>query len=79
MQYSELWDETTAWPEDSNGNYDATRLRDRCLQGSYLTDGASGSEDCLHVSMYSPLLVSEKFSLNWLPQHFNFLWSFAIE
>jgi len=56
FEYAELWDETKGpWVKDDATPYDATRLRDRCPQASYLTDGASGDEDCLQVSIYSPL------------------------
>jgi len=51
FKYTTLWDDE--WTEDP---YDATRLRARCPQSSMISSSSSGSEDCLHVSVYSPLL-----------------------
>jgi len=52
-QYTTIWNDAP-WPEE--GTYDASRFRARCPQASMLGEFSSGSEDCLHISVYTPLL-----------------------
>lgn len=55
FKYSE--ELTDPWQD---GYYDASYLRPRCAQASMLFDGiVSGSEDCLHLSVYTPLLPKD--------------------
>ena len=44
------------WGTDFMGGFDATYLRDRCAQSSLAFPVISGSEDCLHVSVYTPMV-----------------------
>ncbi|KAK7079164.1 Carboxylesterase 5A [Halocaridina rubra] len=45
------------WPEDTeDGEYDATYMRARCPQNSMILNITAGREDCLHLSIYTPLL-----------------------
>jgi len=62
FRYTEIWDDEE-WTEKP---YDASRLRDRCPQGSYIASGSSGHDNCLHVSVYTPLLdLSDMTEASW--------------
>jgi len=45
------------WETNEDGVYDATGFRSKCPQSSMVTGGIGGDEDCLHLSIYTPLMV----------------------
>lgn len=47
------------WPQEVDGDYEATWLRAKCPQISLILDVISGREDCLHLSIYTPLLPED--------------------
>uniref|UniRef100_A0A6A7G1B5 Liver carboxylesterase 1-like n=1 Tax=Hirondellea gigas TaxID=1518452 RepID=A0A6A7G1B5_9CRUS len=55
FQYPVIFDDTY-WTGSMDEPYDATYFRGRCPQSSLISDVVSGDEDCLQVSVYSPIM-----------------------
>jgi len=62
LQYPKLYDST--WEVGDDGIYDATYFRPRCPQHSFIADVISGSEDCLHLNIYTPDTVVSTYIIN---------------
>ncbi|XP_069938408.1 juvenile hormone esterase-like isoform X4 [Cherax quadricarinatus] len=58
------------WPQEVDGDYEATWLRAKCPQISLILDVISGREDCLHLSIYTPLLPEDMEASSSLPVMF---------
>ena len=57
LQYADLYNDISL-PTNGEGVFDATRFGNRCPQMNLFIDGlVNGDEDCLHISIYSPLQV----------------------
>ncbi|XP_069196046.1 juvenile hormone esterase [Procambarus clarkii] len=66
---TEAWE--GPWTQEVDGDYEATWLRPKCPQISLLfSDVISGSEDCLHLSIYTPLLPDDMPEGELLPVMF---------
>ncbi|XP_063595061.1 juvenile hormone esterase-like [Penaeus indicus] len=51
---------TGPWIATLDGSYDATYLRARCPQISLILDVTAGREDCLHLSIYTPMMPDSR-------------------
>lgn len=64
--YSELW--SGPWTDtDEEGDYEAFYLRARCPQISLILNVTAGREDCLHLSIYTPVLPEDLPDEEYLP------------